>query len=191
MRRAVNWASMLVTGPSIVVIFYCIHGSIVQKRQCHSALTRKSDTGHRPPHIDLISHRDTNADMPLVCCLPSMTWTTCVPCLAWRRGTHFVYPNSWSRPPERQTDKAVAAGAGDALPTLFGDVKRQGQWPLIFRFYFHLQDFTLTSDYLILTDSVMLLVFCEHQMHQMHQDFKQSYGLKKKKNYAALQYHMF
>lgn len=36
----------------------------------HWALTRKSDAGHRPPQIDMISHPDTNADMPLICCLP-------------------------------------------------------------------------------------------------------------------------
>lgn len=130
--------SVLLTVACIVVTFTLCTEIHCAKRQQHSALTRKGDTGRRPPQIVLISHQDTKADMPLVCCLPSMTRTTCVPCLAWRRGTHFVFSNSWSRPPEKRADKAKAAGAGDALPALPSDVKRRGQWPLIFRFYFHL-----------------------------------------------------
>lgn len=63
------------------------------------------------------------------------------------KGDTFCVPKQLKQAPERQAYKAAAAGAGDALPTLSSDVKRQGQWPVIFRFYFHLQFFTLTPAY--------------------------------------------
>lgn len=120
MRHAVSSVFVLVPVASTVVTFTLYTGIHCAKATIPLRPNKKK-RHHRPPQIDLISHQDTIADMPLVCSLPSMTWTTCVPCLAW---THFVYPNSWSRPPERQADKAAAAGAGDALPTLSCDIKR-------------------------------------------------------------------
>lgn len=142
----------------------------MEKRQYQSALSRKSDTSRRPPQIDLISHQDTNADMPLVCCLPSMTWTTCVPCLAWRRGTHFVYPNSWSRPPRgkhTRQQQLVLVTHCQRYPVT-SNARGNGQWSSgsIFTYSFSLWHQPIRETgitmYLIFWDCDV--VFCEHRL---------------------------
>lgn len=110
----------------------------MQKRQYHLTLIRKNDTSCRPPQIDLIRHKDTNANIPLVCCPPCMTWTTCVPCLAWRRGTHFVYSNSWSRPHRNeQTRQLVLVTHCQRFPVT-SNTMGNSHWLYSIWFYFHL-----------------------------------------------------
>lgn len=99
MRHAVSQVYALVTMASVVVTF-------IMYTEMHYKEKGNSDCGPRRLQIDLINHQDTNADVPLVCCPPSMTRTTCVPGLAWRWGDTVCVPKQLKQPPPRPKREA-------------------------------------------------------------------------------------